>query len=108
MLLTTEGPRYKTPAEIEMFRRLSGDVVGVTGVPEVVLAKELRMCYASVCYVSNMAAGLQRRILTSEVADVSKLVAERLEQTLIETVKVLPQTRNKCECCDALEDARFL
>jgi 5'-methylthioadenosine phosphorylase len=108
VFLTTEGPRYETPAEIEMFRRLGCDVVGMTGVPEVVLARELKMCYASVCYVSNLAAGLQGRLSTSEVADVSKLVAKKLEQALIETVKVLPLSREKCRCCHALEDARFM
>jgi hypothetical protein len=55
-----------------------------------------------------MAAGLQGRLSTSEVADVSKLVAKKLEQALIETVKVLPLSREKCRCCHALEDARFM
>jgi 5'-methylthioadenosine phosphorylase len=36
-----EGPRFETVAKIRMFRRMGGDVVGMTGVPEVVLANEL-------------------------------------------------------------------
>ena len=44
----TEGPRFETPAEIRMLATLGCDVVGMTGMPEVVLARELEMCYASV------------------------------------------------------------
>lgn len=53
-----EGPRFETPAEIRMFRQLGGDVVGMTGVPEVALAREAGICYASVAIVTNWAAGV--------------------------------------------------
>lgn len=39
--VATNGPRFETPAEIRMYEKLGGDVVGMTGVPEVVLAREL-------------------------------------------------------------------
>jgi 5'-methylthioadenosine phosphorylase len=53
-----EGPRFETPAEIRMYRQLGGDVVGMTSVPEVVLAREAGMCYAAVTIVTNWAAGI--------------------------------------------------
>jgi 5'-methylthioadenosine phosphorylase len=53
-----EGPRFETPAEIRMYRQLGGDVVGMTGVPEVVLAREAGICYASIAIVTNWAAGV--------------------------------------------------
>jgi len=53
-----EGPRFETPAEIEMFRRMGGDLVGMTNVPEVVLAREAGICYAAVAAVTNWAAGI--------------------------------------------------
>ena len=53
-----DGPRYETRAEIEMYRRLGGDVIGMTNVPEVVMAREAGLCYAAVAYVSNLGAGL--------------------------------------------------
>lgn len=106
VLVSTEGPRYETPAEIEVFRRLGCDIVGMTGLPEAVLARELEICYASVCYVSNMAAGRQERLIAQEVSEVSKRVSPKLEQLLIETIKRLPYERN-CPCAHALKDARF-
>jgi 5'-methylthioadenosine phosphorylase len=106
VLVSTDGPRYETPAEIKIFRRLDCDIVGMTGFPEAVLARELEICYASVCYVSNMAAGMQERLTAQEVSDVSKRVSPKLEQLLIETIKSLPHKRN-CPCARALKDARF-
>jgi 5'-methylthioadenosine phosphorylase len=58
----TDGPRFETPAEIRMHARLGGDVVGMTGVPEVILAKELGMHYAAVAYSINWAAGIEKDI----------------------------------------------
>lgn len=108
VLVCTEGPRFETPAEIEMFRHLGCDVVGMTGVPEAVLARELEMCYATLCFVSNMAAGMQERLTPSEVAEVSKRIMPKMKQILIETVKALPLERGKsCRCARALEDARL-
>lgn len=106
VLVCTEGPRYETPAEIRMFRRLGCDVVGMTGSPEAVLARELEMCYASICYVSNMAAGIQKRLTAHEVSEVSKRILSELEQILIETVKTLPSERG-CPCSEALKEARL-
>ncbi len=62
----TEGPRFETPAEIQMFAQLGGDVVGMTGVPEVVLAREAEICYASVGVVTNYAAGISGETLTAD------------------------------------------
>jgi len=106
VLVCTEGPRYETPAEIKMFRRLGCDVVGMTGIPESVLARELEMCYASICYVSNMAAGMQKRLTALDVSKISKSVLHKIERILVETIKTLPSERN-CPCVNALKDARF-
>jgi 5'-methylthioadenosine phosphorylase len=57
----TQGPRLETPAEIKKFAAYGGDLVGMTLVPEVFLAKELEMCYAALCYVSNYAEGVVDR-----------------------------------------------
>ncbi len=52
------GPRFETKAEIEMMARLGGQVVGMTGYPEVALAVEVGLPYASIALVSNFAAGV--------------------------------------------------
>jgi 5'-methylthioadenosine phosphorylase len=62
-----EGPRFETPAEIKMYRMLGGDVVGMTGVPEVVLANEMKLEYSSVLVATNWAAGMQSKVTQEEV-----------------------------------------
>ena len=70
------------------------------------LARELEMCYASICYVSNMAAGMQKRLTALDVSKISKSVLHKIERILVETIKTLPSERN-CPCVNALKDARF-
>ncbi|HEX7326323.1 MAG TPA: S-methyl-5'-thioinosine phosphorylase [Rhodanobacteraceae bacterium] len=53
----TQGPRLETRAEIERLRRDGCDLVGMTGMPEAALARELDMEYASLAIVANWAAG---------------------------------------------------
>jgi len=55
----TEGPRLETPAEIRKFKLCGADFVGMTLAPEVFLAKELEMCYAALCYITNYAEGVK-------------------------------------------------
>jgi len=52
------GPRFETAAEIRMYAGFGGDLIGMTGYPEVALARELDMPYAAIGVVSNPAAGL--------------------------------------------------
>lgn len=100
----TEGPRFETRAEIRMMSQF-GDIVGMTGVPEVVLAKELSLCYASVCIVTNNASGMdEKKITASEVVDILQEKKELLFDVILETIKQMPEKRN-CNCRHSLIDA---
>jgi 5'-methylthioadenosine phosphorylase len=54
---TTQGPRLETAAEINRFERDGATMVGMTGMPEAALARELGISYAVICPVANHAAG---------------------------------------------------
>lgn len=54
---TTQGPRLETAAEINRLERDGADIVGMTGMPEAVLARELDVPYAALCVVANWGAG---------------------------------------------------
>ncbi|MEN3027780.1 MAG: S-methyl-5'-thioinosine phosphorylase [Aquificaceae bacterium] len=101
----TEGPRFETPSEIRMIERLGGDVVGMTGYPEVVLALELTMCYAGLCVVANPAAGIAGYRLTSE--EVINMMKQK-EMDLVNVIKgllrLLPEERT-CGCERILDNA---
>lgn len=62
----TQGPRLETAAEVERLERDGCDIVGMTGMPEAVLARELNMSYVSCCIVANWAAGKGEDTITME------------------------------------------
>ncbi len=106
VLVVTEGPRFETPAEIRAFRVLGCDIVGMTAAPEAFLARELEMCYASLCLVSNMAAGLQERLTATEVTELATRMQEVVRDIIVEAISRIPEERN-CPCARALEGARL-
>lgn len=97
----TEGPRFETPAEIRMFQKLGGDLVGMTGVPEVVLARELGLCYASIGLITNVAAGIAGHQLThAEVLEAMQRMSERVANLLERIMESADQERH-CYCAQA-------
>ena len=60
----TQGPRLETAAEVRRLARDGCDLVGMTGMPEAAIARELGLAYASVCMVVNPAPGLSDEPLT--------------------------------------------
>lgn len=73
--VTTDGPRFETAAEIRAYRTLGADVVGMTLTPEVVLAREVGLPYATIALVTNWAAGLADDPLSQE--EVYQLAAKQ-------------------------------
>lgn len=73
-----QGPRLETAAEINRFERDGAGIVGMTGMPEAALAREIGIAYAALCPVANHAAGRGE----SEVAIQYELMMERLGITM--------------------------
>ncbi|MDR1695345.1 MAG: purine-nucleoside phosphorylase [Endomicrobium sp.] len=60
------GPSYETPAEVSAFRKLGGDVVGMSVVCEVIAAAQMGIKTLCAAYVSNMAAGIKKDVLNHD------------------------------------------
>ncbi len=102
-----EGPRLETASEIKSFSILGADVVGMTGMPEASLARELEICYSGLSVVANYAAGISKRKLTvAEVMGAMKATTEKLKRLLEEIFKLIPDER-KCSCGEALKEAKI-
>jgi 5'-methylthioadenosine phosphorylase len=89
--ISVDGPRYETPAEIRLFRSWGADVVGMTGAPEAIICKEADVCYGAMAVITNYGAGLANtRLSHDEVIQVMKSVEDKISQTLLRTIELVP------------------
>lgn len=85
----TQGPRLETAAEINRLERDGADMVGMTGMPEAALAREIGLCYAALAVVVNYAAGRgasRERVPLEEIAAIAQRAMERVRRILEELV----------------------
>ena len=82
----TQGPRLETAAEINKLDRDGCHIVGMTGMPEATLARELDMCYASIAVVANKAAGRGSGEITLEEINQNLKAGMDKVRKLIETL----------------------
>ncbi|HHX51880.1 MAG TPA: S-methyl-5'-thioinosine phosphorylase [Clostridia bacterium] len=98
----TEGPRFETAAEIRMYRQLGAHVVGMTGVPEVVLARELGMCYAGVGIISNFCTGMARDMNKEEILEAVEQNKSRLTGLFLDIIANSNLSQEQCHCSQSL------
>ncbi len=99
-----DGPRFETRAEIEMARRLGVQLVGQTNYPEVALAREMAMCYATVGFVSNLAAGMEGTLTVTEVMNAVRTLGDTLSDLFSAWLLSFPEAID-CSCHHVLEEA---
>jgi purine-nucleoside phosphorylase len=86
----SSGPSYETPTEIRMIRMLGGDAVGMSTVPEVIVANHMSMKVLGVSCITNMAAGILPQPLThEEVIDTTNKVKKNFIEMMKEVIKRL-------------------
>ena len=84
------GPTYETPAEVRMLRKMGGDAVGMSTVPEVIVARHSKMNVLGISCISNMAAGILDQPLThDEVIETTEKVKVNFLAFVKEIVKDL-------------------
>ncbi|MBD7910954.1 MULTISPECIES: purine-nucleoside phosphorylase [Clostridium] len=84
------GPTYETPAEIRMVRILGGDAVGMSTVPEVIVANHCKMKVIGISCLTNMAAGILEQPLNhEEVISTSNMVKDKFMNLMRSLIKAL-------------------
>jgi len=86
--LAGRGPSYETPAEIKMFKKLGADVVGMSVVPEAIVANQAKIKILAITYVSNLAAGISKKALShKEVLETANVAGKKISKLIKEVVK---------------------
>jgi 5'-methylthioadenosine phosphorylase len=102
-MVVIEGPRFSTRAESRMFAQLGADVIGMTQFPEIVLARELELCFGTVALVTDYDVGVDdiAAVTHEEVLKVFEENLDRLRDLLFATIPAVPAERT-CPCAEAL------
>ena len=108
-LVVIEGPRFSTRAESLWFAAQGWTLVGMTGHPEAVLARELAMCYAPVALVTDTDAGVDEGdgVTQAEVFEVFAANIERLRDLVGKVVAALPAERDDDLCVHAVDGLKL-
>jgi len=105
--ICVNGPRLETASEIRAFSVLGADVVGMTGMPEAVLARELEICFAGISVITNFAAGISGEKLTAtEVVECMKAATGKIK-ALLKAFLTRDFSVVSCSCGQALKDAKM-
>jgi len=99
-----EGPRFSTKAESRMYRQWGADIVGMTLVPECVLAREAEICYASISTVTDYDVWKDHVVSIDEIKNVMTKNIENVKHLIAETIAKTP-SECICQCDQALKGA---
>jgi purine-nucleoside phosphorylase len=83
------GPTYETPAEIRMARTLGASAVGMSTVPEVIVARHSGMRVLGISCITNLAAGMQSSLNHEEVVETTERVKETFKMLVKEVLKAI-------------------
>ncbi|MCW4045890.1 MAG: S-methyl-5'-thioadenosine phosphorylase [Candidatus Bathyarchaeota archaeon] len=100
-----EGPRFSTKAESRMYRGWGADVVGMTLVPECVLAREAELCYATIATVTDYDVWKDHAVCVDDIVRTMRANIENVKRIIVEAIARLPRERGCCECGSALKSA---
>ena len=104
-----QGPRFSSKAESRWFTQMGWDVVTMTQYPEVILARELALCYVTLALVTDYDAGLVAEAAAVEAHSVLEVLAQNTAnvKTVLKTLLALLPDARACPCADALKYARM-
>ena len=102
-MVVIDGPRFATRAESKMYGQLGADVIGMTQFPEMILARELELCYGTVALVTDYDVGVDdiSPVTHEEVLKVFGENIDALRDLLFAAIPAVPEERT-CPCVDAL------
>jgi len=109
-VVVINGPRFSSRAESRWFSSQGFEVINMTQYPEVILAREMGICYCGIALITDYDVGLEGMediypVTAKEVMRVFKDNNERVKRLIFEIIKNIPKERH-CECGEALKKAQ--
>ena len=104
-VVTIEGPRFSTKAESKLFKQWGADVINMSTVPEVVLAREAGLCYQTIAMSTDYDCWheSEESVTLDIVLQIMKKNADNVKKLIINTI---PKIKDEdCECKDAIKTA---
>jgi len=101
--LRVSGPQFSTRSASSMFRR-HADIIGMTVVPEAILAREKEMCFACLAAITDYDCWAAKPVSSEEVKSTMAENLDKLKRILERSIKDMPDNFN-CNCQNALKDA---
>ena len=104
-----QGPRFSSKAESRWFTSMGWDIVSMTQYPEVILARELALCYVNISLITDYDAGVVAGEAPVEAANVLEVLArntDNVKRVIRRMLAEWPDAR-ECGCADALKFARL-
>jgi 5'-methylthioadenosine phosphorylase len=105
-LVVIDGPRFSTRAESQWYASQGWTLIGMTGHPEAVLARELAMCYTTLALVTDFDAGVEEGdgVTQAEVFEVFGKNMARLRDLVAKIIAAFPEEREDDLCAHSLDD----
>lgn len=101
-----EGPRFSTRAESKLYRDvLHADIIGMTLVPECILARESEICYLSISTITDYDVWANHPVSSKEILETLEKNVETTKNLLSKIIPLISEERINCNCGTALKDA---
>jgi 5'-methylthioadenosine phosphorylase len=104
-LVVIEGPRFSTRAESQWYAREGWSIIGMTALPEAILARELALCYATIALVTDRDAGVEvgEAVTHAEVLEQFSRNIGHLRGVLADVLGAIDVEQTGCECAHMLD-----
>lgn len=108
-VVVIQGPRFSSKAESRWFTQMGWNIVSMTQYPEVILAREMELCYATLSLVTDYDAGLVSDTAAVQAHDVLEVLVQNTANAkrVLKTMLNAMPTERECSCGESLKYARM-
>ena len=101
-----EGPRFSTRSESKMFRDIfHADIIGMTLIPECILARESEICYLSISTITDYDVWAEQPVSSKDIIEILQKNTDTTRSIISKLIPLISNDRNDCSCGSALDEA---